>query len=139
MANDVIQWRKSCRGLLVSRLAPSAAGWALVLLSGLTCKVSLAAEDMPPNAQRGRLLLAQYQCGSCHVIPGVAAARGTLGPTLQGFGRRSYITGEVPNRTESLVRWIVQPRALVPDTTMPSMGVSVEDARHMAAFLHGLR
>ena len=106
----------------------------MALLSGLA-----SAADPPVDARRGRLLLAQYQCGSCHVIPDVVAARGTLGPTLAGFGRRSYIAGELPNLSDNLVRWIVQPRALVPDTTMPSMGVSVEDARHMAAFLHGLR
>ena len=111
----------------------------LALSAGFASHAVLAAEGGAPDAARGRRLLAQYQCGSCHVIPDVAAARGTLGPSLQSFGRRSYIAGEVPNRSDNLVRWIVEPRALVPNTTMPSMGVSVEDARHMAAFLHGLR
>ena len=111
----------------------------LALSASFASHAVLAADGSVPDAALGRRLLAQYQCGSCHVIPDVAAARGTLGPSLQSFGRRSYIAGEVPNRTDSLVRWIMEPRTLVPDTTMPSMGVSVEDARHMAAFLHGLR
>jgi cytochrome c len=93
-----------------------------------------------PSAQRerGRLLLAQYQCGSCHTIPEVQAARGRTGPTLAAFGRRSYIAGQVPNGPEHLVRWIVAPAALVPGTIMPAMGVSPEDARDMAAYLLAL-
>lgn len=91
------------------------------------------------QAARGKLLLAQYQCGSCHTIPGVAASRGTVGPTLQAFGRRSYIAGNVPNQPAALARWIVDPKALVPVTTMPAMGVSPDDARAMAAYLHTLQ
>ncbi len=83
----------------------------------------------------GLRLLTQYQCGSCHAIPGVPAARGVNGPSLQAFGKRSYIAGRVPNFPEALARWIVAPAALVPGTTMPSMGVSPEEARHMAAYL----
>jgi cytochrome c len=83
----------------------------------------------------GQSLITQYQCGSCHAIPGVAAARGRLGPTLQAFGKRSYIAGRVPNNPDALAQWLVAPASLVPDTAMPSMGVSPEDARHMAAYL----
>jgi cytochrome c len=93
-----------------------------------------------PSAARadpllGQRLITQYQCGSCHAIPGVAAARGRLGPSLQAFGKRSYIAGRVPNRPEALAQWLVAPASLVPDTAMPSMGVSPEEARHMAAYL----
>lgn len=83
----------------------------------------------------GQRLITQYQCGSCHAIPGVAAARGPLGPSLQAFGKRSYIAGRVPNSADALAQWLVAPASLVPDTTMPSMGVSPEEARHMAAYL----
>jgi cytochrome c len=93
-----------------------------------------------PSAARadpllGQRLITQYQCGSCHAIPGVAAARGRPGPSLQAFGKRSYIAGRVPNRPEALAQWLVAPASLVPDTAMPSMGVSPEEARHMAAYL----
>jgi len=91
-----------------------------------------------PQIERGRSLLAQYQCGSCHAIPEVPAARGRTGPTLAAFGRRSYIAGQVPNRPEQLARWIVAPAELVPGTTMPAMGVSPADARDMAAYLLSL-
>ncbi len=97
-----------------------------------------AAAAPAPRIERGRALLAQYQCGSCHAIPEVPAARGRTGPTLAAFGRRSYIAGEVPNRPEALARWIADPAALVPGTAMPAMGVSPADARDMAAYLLSL-
>ena len=91
------------------------------------------------NALQGQRLLAQYQCGSCHVIPDVAAARGRQGPTLVAFGKRSYIAGHIPNTPEALALWIVAPTARVADTPTPSMGVSATEARDMAAYLGALR
>ena len=90
------------------------------------------------DARRGELLLAQYQCGSCHQIAGVASARGQVGPPLDSFGRRSYIAGSLPNTPETLVSWLADPPSIKPGTTMPAMGVSAEDARHMAAYLYTL-
>jgi cytochrome c len=87
------------------------------------------------SAERGRLLLAQYQCGSCHAIPDVPASRGTIAPPLERFGGRSYIAGRVANQPATLVQWIVAPQSLVPGTAMPSMGVTPKDARDMAAYL----
>ena len=91
------------------------------------------------DSDRGLRLLAQYQCGSCHAIPGVAAARGVQGPSLEAFGKRSYIAGRIPNRADLLARWISAPQSLVPDTAMPSMGVAAADARDMAAYLGRLQ
>ena len=91
------------------------------------------------DADRGQRLLMQYQCGSCHTIPGVASARGVQGPSLEAFGKRSYIAGRIPNRAEALARWISAPKSLVPDTAMPSMGVAAADARDMAAYLERLQ
>ena len=91
------------------------------------------------DAERGRVLVARYQCGGCHTIPGVPGAGGRTGPPLEGIGARSFLAGEVPNVPSALARWIREPRALVPDTTMPDMGASVVDARDMAAYLLTLR
>ena len=90
------------------------------------------------NALRGKALLAQFQCGSCHHIPDVESARGKAGPSLAQFGLRSYIAGRWPNQQDNLVRWISAPRDMDPDTMMPDMGVSADDARHMAAYLYTL-
>ena len=91
------------------------------------------------RVEAGRALLEQYQCGSCHVIPGVRAARGSFGPTLEAFGVRGYIAGQIPNTAPLLQRWLQQPSALVPGTLMPAMGVSADDAQAMAAYLLALR
>jgi cytochrome c1 len=91
------------------------------------------------GGEHGRRLLAQYQCGSCHRIPEVPGARGTVGPPLDRWGSRSYIAGHLPNGADVLARWIAEPQALVPGTLMPDMGVSDEDARAMAAHLMTLK
>jgi cytochrome c1 len=92
-----------------------------------------------PAAERGRLLAERYHCGSCHALPDVPAARGTLAPSLEHYGRRSYIAGRVPNTPATLARWIAEPQAIVPGTAMPDMGVSDADARDLAAYLGQLR
>lgn len=88
--------------------------------------------------ERGRSLLVQYRCGSCHTIPGVPASRGQVATPLSAWSQRSYIAGRLPNRTEVLVRWIVDPQSLVPGTLMPDMGVSPEEAQAMASYLYSL-
>lgn len=90
------------------------------------------------NAAQGKALLVQYQCGSCHLIPDVEGARGIAAPSLAEFARRSYVAGRWPNDQATLVRWIAAPRSMDPETLMPELGVSAEDARHMAAYLYTL-
>lgn len=89
--------------------------------------------------QRGQRLLAQHQCGTCHVVPGVPGAAGRQAVSLQGFGARSYIAGQLPNEPYTLVRWIRAPASLIPGTSMPDMGVNEDDARDMAAYLKSLQ
>lgn len=122
------------------RSIPVAALFAVVWLVGCDAGERGLPHDAASSQRvaRGQGLLAQYQCGSCHAIPGVDAAQGVAGPPLAAFGRRSYIAGHLPNRPDTLARWIESPAALVPGTTMPSMGASAEDARAMAAYLLAL-
>ena len=106
--------------------------------SGVTLLLALLPATLVAADARidlGRRLLAQYQCGACHRIPGVEHAAGTLGPNLAAFRGRSYIAGAVPNTRPLLLRWLVDPKSLVPDTTMPAMGVTVADAQAIAAYL----
>lgn len=118
---------------------------ALVLTAGLTCLTGCANDAEQPlrvaggDARIGKQLVEQYQCGSCHAIPDVAAAAGTTGPSLTGFGRRSYIAGRIPNVPDNLTAWLIDPPALKPDTMMPNVGISQADARHMAAYLYTVR
>lgn len=91
------------------------------------------------NPANGRRLLYSYACGSCHVIPGVGEAAGTVGPPLRGFGSRSYIAGVLQNTPENLLRWITQPQEVQPGNAMPDLGVTQEQARDMGAYLYTLR
>jgi cytochrome c1 len=128
---------------MASRRVPVVPSAAL-LLAALASGCEFGERELPyggaPSVQRiaGQRLLAQYQCGSCHAIPGVPIAQGAAGPPLTAFGRRSYIAGHVPNRPDTLANWIVAPTSLVPGTVMPAMGVSASDARDMAAYLLAL-
>ena len=131
-----VDGNNSCASLLAAKALLA----TLCICVAAGCDVGSKPEppykDPPPNQRfKSQALLVQYQCGSCHQIPQVPSARGGMGPSLEGFGRRSYIAGEVPNSHEALSRWIVAPAALVPDTLMPSMGVSAQDAREIASYL----
>jgi cytochrome c1 len=77
-----------------------------------------------------------YGCGSCHRIPGVAGAEALVGPPLDDYHARSYIAGTLPNTLENLVLWIREPQAVEANTAMPNLGVSAEEAQHMAAYLY---
>ena len=116
-----------------------AAAIALFALVGWRSGASVAEPASSGDAERGRLLMAQYQCGRCHAIPGVAGARGRLAVPLDAFGMRSYIAGRIPNRPAALARWIVDPPSLVPDTLMPNLGVSAAEAHDIAAYLGRVR
>ncbi|RYF59468.1 MAG: c-type cytochrome [Comamonadaceae bacterium] len=123
----------------VPSMAPMAAALIQVLLaSAVYAQPPVQVADKAQVA-RGKALIAQYQCGSCHAIPGIPAARGETAQTLRAWSRRSYIAGRLPNNAEMLTRWITDPPALVPTTAMPRMGVSPDQAQAMAAYLFSLR
>jgi cytochrome c1 len=90
------------------------------------------------NPQRGLALVARYQCGGCHAVPGAPSASVETGPPLDAYGLRSYIAGRVPNNPQTLQRWLLHPQGLVPDTAMPDLGMPPEDARDIAAYLLSL-
>ncbi len=87
------------------------------------------------NPKRGKLALQQYACAACHVIPGVVAPAGRVGPSLKGISERSIIAGLNANTPENMVEWIRHPDKIRPGTAMPDMGVTEQDARDMAAYL----
>jgi cytochrome c len=98
-----------------------------------------AAEMTGGDPAQGPQALRRYGCQSCHVIPGVAGAHGLVGPPLDRMGSRTYVAGQLANTPENLMHWIRFPRDVNPRTAMPETGVTVEDARHIAAYLYTLR
>lgn len=88
------------------------------------------------DASTGKRLVTQYQCGACHRIPDIPGAGGEAGPDLEHFAKLSYIAGRIPNQPDRLTAWLLDPPALKPGTAMPAMGLTEQEARHMAAFLY---
>ena len=95
-------------------------------------------EDGDPA--RGRAILASgiHGCTACHAIPGIDTVKGVVGPPLAGLARRGLIAGQLPNRPGVLVAFLQSPPSLVPDTGMPDVGLTPEQARHIAAYLYTL-
>lgn len=91
------------------------------------------------DALRGKELIQNYGCGSCHTIPGIYTARGMVGPPLMFFSRRTMIAGELPNSPDNLVHWIRNPKAIEPGTAMPNLGLTDYEAHDVAAYLYTLR
>jgi cytochrome c2 len=90
------------------------------------------------DPERGRREIARLQCGACHAVPGVRAARGTVGPPLEGFARRVYLAGKWPNQPRYLEPWLRDPPAMAPLTAMPALVSDEQSARDIAAYLYTL-
>ena len=91
------------------------------------------------DARRGERALATMGCGSCHTIAGVTGARGMVGPPLTGVANRAILAGEIANTPENMIRWIMDPQAIEPNTAMPNLRVGEQMARDMVAYLYSGR
>jgi cytochrome c len=118
------------------------AAWALMTVAALASGCDrqnsnvVAASTQTNGAPK--YLMIHYGCPTCHVIPGVPGAVGTVGPSLHGLPGRSYLAGKIPNTRANLELWISHPQQYEPGTAMPEMGVTADDARQIAAYLNTL-
>ena len=106
----------------------------LVLLAA--CKKH---ETIPGDADRGKQLIAQYGCTSCHVVPGVKGPKGMVGPSLDHISTRTYIGGKFQNSVPTMTKWLQNPQAMDPNNAMPNLGLSPDDSRDITAFLFTLK
>jgi putative membrane protein len=111
---------------------------AVTVLSACNAAGPTATAMASGDPSRGRDALRTYGCATCHTIPGVRGAAGSVGPPLGQLARRAYVAG-APNDPDHVVRFISHPRQERPGTPMPELGVSDHDARDMAAYLYTLR
>ena len=115
-----------------------------LMASVLVACASLQASSEPGqivgggDAQRGVAAIQQYGCGSCHRIPGIPGAEALVGPPLDDWAERHYISGRLPNQPQFLVQWIRFPQEIEPGTAMPNMGVTDQEARDISAYLYTL-
>jgi cytochrome c2 len=119
----------------------------ILLLLAVACNrdeasKSLATPQTKPigNAERGQALAGQYGCNVCHVVPGVEGPQGSLGPSLAGVASRPAISfGKVQNTPENLAKFIQEPAAMNPQSSMPPIGLTEVDAKDIAAYLLTLK
>ena len=111
----------------------------IFLLAACSGEVNGVPEPRPSSnrdIEAGRHLLASYGCGSCHSIPGIPGADSMVAPPLDHFYERTYIAGEVPNTWNNLIKYIEHPQDIEPNTVMPDLGVTDDEARDIAAYLY---
>jgi len=113
---------------------------ALLILTVTGCFGRAAATSPMPGGDpvRGEIVLRDYGCHSCHVIPGVRGANALVGPPLTAWAKRHYIAGTLSNTPENLIQWLQDPQTVEPGTAMPDLEVTEQDARDMGAYLYTL-
>lgn len=126
------------RSLMCATLASFAICFALAACDAGKSTRSYNIGDLG-NAHQGKQLIQTYGCGACHIIPGVNGARGLVGPPLYYFADRTMIAGELPNTPPNLTRWIQHPKQVEPNTAMPDLGLTEDQAKDIAAYLYTLR
>jgi cytochrome c2 len=129
------------------------AGVLIVALAGLAltgCDLSSAFAPATANLEnklvaggdpaKGFALVSTgiHGCQACHAVPGIRFPKGVSGPPLAGMARRGFIAGQLPNKPGVMVAFLQNPPSLVPTTGMPNVGLSLDEARHVAAFLYTL-
>ncbi len=88
------------------------------------------------DLQRGRLMVLEFGCSGCHIVASVRQARGRVGPNLENIREQIYLAGILPNQPDNMVQWLMNPREISPQTAMPDLHVSEQDARDIGAFLY---
>lgn len=114
--------------------------WIPATLFGVIVAVVIACSDggggaVAGDAARGERLFIDYGCAACHQVSGVRQATGRVGPALDDYHEQRIIAGVLPNTDGHLAAWIQDPSAYAPNTAMPDVGVTAEDATDLAAFI----
>ena len=86
----------------------------------------------PPGfaADEGAQLFASKACIYCHVLDGDDDASGTMGPDLSDLYQATP-----PRDPKKLAAFIQNPWAKQPDGAMPTIGLTPEEAKALAAFI----
>ena len=93
------------------------------------------------SPSHGRELMEQKACTSCHAFSGVPAFASSESPPLESeLSRSAALAPDLRFtrerfRRDQLLAWLLDPKALKPDTRMPNFDLSQDDARDIAAYL----
>jgi cytochrome c len=111
-------------------------------LLALATVIACSRQEKPPiagDANRGKQLIDQYGCTSCHIIPGIAGPKGMVGPSLEHVATRPIIATSIPNTPQNVITYIQNPQVSNPQNVMPNLSVKPDEARDIAAYLFTLK
>lgn len=103
------------------------------LLAG--CTPSRPPPGVQGDPERGRIVITQFACHTCHIVPGIPGPNAYVGRPLDDLDNRRYIAGKIPNSQQNLVRYLIDPQAVDPGNAMPALGLSERDAQDISAYL----
>ena len=110
----------------------------LLLLAACKREVSTVT-PFAGDPARGKQIITQYGCSSCHVIPGVDGPRGEVGPSLEHVAMRQVLAGKLPNNPQNMQQYLLNPQMVDSQNVMPNLGIKPEEARDIAAYLYTLK
>lgn len=90
-----------------------------------------------PN--RGRAIIREQGCASCHTIPSIEGTQSNVGHSLEKIAGRTYIADVLENNLENMIRWLENPPAVDDKTAMPNLGLSEQDPRDVPGYLYTLK
>jgi len=79
-------------------------------------------EETGGDPARGKQIVQQYGCTSCHEIPDVSGPKGMVGPPLTHVASRQIIAGKLPNTPENLIKYLQNPSPPIRRTSCPTSG-----------------
>ena len=108
-------------------------------LTWLAKQRELAPVPTDPEQLRGRALMEQTTCATCHTIAGTKLS-GTIGPDLTHIASRLALgAGALPNDSASLAKWIQDPHGVKSGVIMPSHNLPAADLGAIVSYLRTLK
>ena len=92
-------------------------------------------ESQGSSQPLGARLFDQKGCSGCHLVNGKGTAG--PGPDLSHIATQPY--GGLPNTPEFLAKWLANPQAQKPTTTMPRLRLSESEIQALVDYLAGLK
>ena len=94
--------------------------------------------DSTSLAGKGKQVFLEVGCVACHTIEGLSP--GVIGPNLTHVGSRTTIAGSLyPNHPEYVAKWLANPQARKPGTTMLNLGLNANQIAALVAYLQSLK
>jgi cytochrome c oxidase subunit 2 len=98
-----------------------------------------AREPRTPSEQRGRELIEQKPCATCHTVSGTKALGG-VGPDLSHLaGRRTLAAGAALRNRIGLKGWLQNPDAFKPGSQMPPVALAPDELEALLDYLESLQ